>query len=162
MRLAANDVDGAEKAFRRALARDPRDADANAGLGRIQLRRGQVQEAVDSLRASGEAGKADLVALERRLNLDRVSRPDVTALQKAVQALVDRTYRARIVEVPSLAGELKVRVTVAAEGAATLVEVLEDSVHDPDVRACAYWNLRDAAYPPNRPGRFSFAFAFRH
>ena len=62
---------------------------------------------------------------------------------------------------PSLAGDLKVRVTVNPAGEATLVEVLEDTIHDPDVRACAYWNLRDAAYPKNKPGRFTFAFSFR-
>lgn len=161
IRLAAQDWEGAEKALRRALARDPRDAAANAGLGQVCLRRGATQEAVEAFRAAGEAGKGDLAALERRLNLERVNRSDVTLLQRAVQALVDRTYRARLSDVPSLSGVLKVRVTVGPSGAASLVEVLEDSVHDPDVRACAYWNLRDAGYPQNKPGRYSFTFAFR-
>jgi tetratricopeptide (TPR) repeat protein len=161
IRLAAEDWEGAEKALRRSLARDPRDAVANAGLGRVHLRRGEAQEAVAALRAGGEAGRTDLAPLERRLNLDRISRPDLPQLQKAVQALVDRTYRARAAEVPSLSGNIRVRVTVSPAGEATLVEVLEDSIHDADVRACAYWNLRDAAYPQNKPGRFTFAFSFR-
>jgi Tfp pilus assembly protein PilF len=161
IRLASGDWEGAEKALRRSLARDPRDPFANAGLGRVHLRRGEAQEAVAALRAGGEAGKEELAALERRLNLDRVSRPDLGQLQRAVQALVDRTFRARAAEAPSLSGVLRVRVTVGASGEATLVEVLEDSIHDPDVRACAYWNLRDAAYPPKKPGRFTFAFSFR-
>ncbi len=161
IRLEAQDWDGAEKALRRALVRDARDPVANAGLGRVHLHRGETQEAVERLRIAGDAGKAELVALERRLNLDRVSRPDVGQLQKAIQALVDRTYRARATEVPSLGGDIKVRVTVVASGEATVVEVLEDSIHDADVRACAYWNLRDAAYPKNKPGRFTFAFSFR-
>ena len=46
-------------------------------------------------------------------------------------------------------------------GAASAVEILDDSVHDQDVRACAYWNLRDAAFPKDRPGRYTFVFAFR-
>jgi hypothetical protein len=50
---------------------------------------------------------------------------------------------------------------VDAAGGATLVEVLEDSVHDDDVRACAVWNLRDAAYPSAKPGRYSFSFTLR-
>src|SRR6266508_2445699 len=161
MRLATEDWAGAEKAFRRALARDARDPVANAGLGKIHLRRGEAQEAVEVLRIAGDAGKTELVALERRLNLDRVSRPDVGQLQKAVQALVDRTYRTRAAEAQSLAGDLKVRVTVNPAGEATLVELLEDTIHDADVRACAYWNLRDAAYPKAKPGRFTFAFSFR-
>jgi len=161
MRLASQDWEGAEKALRRALARDARDPVANAGLGKIHLRRGELQEAVAVLRVAGDAGKTDLAALERKLNLDRVTRPDVGQLQKAVQTLVDRTYRARAVDVPSLTGDLKVRVTVNPAGEATLVELLEDTIHDSDVRACAYWNLRDAVYPKAKPGRFTFAFSFR-
>ena len=49
-----------------------------------------------------------------------------------------------------------------AEGRiASLVEVLEDSVHDDLIRASAYWNLRDAGYPKGKPGRYSFRFALR-
>jgi len=161
IRLAAGDWDGAEKALRRALARDPKDPFANAGLGKVHLRRGASQEAVEAFRAAGEAGKEELAALEKRLNLERPSRPDIGGLQRAVQALVDRTYRARAAQAMLLSGVLKVRATVGPSGAASLVEVLEDSVHDPDVRACAYWNLRDAAYPQNKPGRYTFVFAFR-
>lgn len=160
MRLSVGDLDGAEKAVRKALASNARDPEANAVLGRIQLQRGASQEAVEALRIAGEPARADLAALERRLNLDRLSRPDVGALQKAVQAAVDRTYRTRAAAVPSLSGDLKVRVTVNPAGEATQVEVLEDTIHDADVRACAYWNLRDAAYPQNRPGRFTFGFSF--
>jgi tetratricopeptide (TPR) repeat protein len=161
IRMAAGDWDGAEKALRRALARDPKDPAANAGLGRVHLRRGAPLDAVEALRAAGDAGKADLVPLERRLNLERVARRDVGAIQKAVQALVDRTYRARAAETAVAAGSLRIRATVGPSGAASLVEILEDTVHDPDVRACAYWNLRDAAYPQKKPGRFTFVFAFR-
>jgi tetratricopeptide (TPR) repeat protein len=161
IRAAAKDWDGAEQAYRRALARDPRDTGAAAGLGRVHLQRGQPQEAVQALRLAGEAGRAELAELERRLNLARLARPDVQQLQRAVQALVDRTYRGRLAEAPALRGALKLRVAVAAGGEVTGVEVLEDTVHDADVRACAYWNLRDAAYPRDRPGRFTFAFAFR-
>jgi tetratricopeptide (TPR) repeat protein len=160
IRIASQDWDGAEKALRRGHARDPRDVAANAGLGQVHLRRGASQDAVEALRAAGDAGKADLAPLERRLNLERLSRPDLRSLQRAVQTLVDRTYRARLAAAPALSGSLRLRVTVGPSGAASLVEVLEDSVNDPDVRACAYWNLRDAAFPPNKPGRYSFSFAF--
>ncbi len=161
IRMAAGDWDGAEKALRRALARDPRDPVANAGLGKVHLRRGATLDAVEALRAAGDAGKADLAQLEKRLNLERVARKDVGAIQKAVQVLVDRTYRTRVAETMVAPGKLKIRATVGPSGAASLVEVLEDTVHDPDVRACAYWNLRDAGYPQKKPGRFTFVFAFR-
>ncbi len=161
MRLSSGDLEGAEKALRKALALAARDPGANAALGKIHLGRGESQEAVEVLRIAGDAGKTDLVALERRLNLDRLSRPDVGELQRAVQSAVDRTFRTRSAQVPSLAGDLKVRVTVNPAGEATQVELLEDTIHDPDVRACAYWNLRDATYPQNKPGRFTFGFSFK-
>ena len=94
---------------------------------------------------------------------------DVASVQASVDAgaklcagaLIEKTYRASLVEWPNIAGALKIRVTVDPNGAATLVEMLEDSLDDPAVRACAYWNLRDAAYPPKKPGRYTFAFALR-
>jgi tetratricopeptide (TPR) repeat protein len=161
IRMAARDYPSAERAYQRVLDARPRDEDANLGMGRIQLARGDAVKAVEALRAAGAPGRGDLAELEKRLNLEKLSRPDIDGLQRAVQVQVDRTYRARLAEVPSLSGTLRIRVSVDGGGAVTLVEVLEDSVHDGDVRACAYWNLRDAAYPTEHPGRFAFSFAFR-
>ena len=160
LRIAAQDWEGAEKALRRALAVDPRDASAQHGLGRVHLARGETLQAIEALRAAGEPGAAELAAVEQRINLKRIAKRDVNALQRAVSAQVDRTFRARTAEEPALAGTLKLRVTVDAAGAATLVEVLEDSLHDGDVRASAYWNLHDATYPSGKPGRYSFTFSF--
>jgi tetratricopeptide (TPR) repeat protein len=161
IRLAADDLEGAEKALRRALARDPKDTKASLALGQVTLRLGKPQEALELLRAAGPDGAAAREALERRLNVEKPVRGEVAAIQRAVGALIDRTYRTRLQELPRLSGRITVRVTADAAGGATLVEVLEDSVHDDDVRACAYWNLRDAAYPANKPGRYSFSFTLR-
>jgi tetratricopeptide (TPR) repeat protein len=161
IRAGSNDLAGAERAYLRALESAPRDAELSLGLGRVLLARGDSQGAVRALRSAGEPGQADLAALSRRLNLERISRPDVAGVQRATLALVQRTFLSRRAEVPSLSGALRVRVTVDASGAATLVEVLEDSVHDADVRATAFWNLSDATYPQDRPGRYSFTFALR-
>jgi tetratricopeptide (TPR) repeat protein len=161
IRLASGDLEGAEKALRRAQARDPKDPKASLALGRVVLQLGRSQEALELLRAAGPEGMGDRQALERRLNVEQPSRGDVAAIQRAVGVRIDRTYRARLKELPRLAGRLGVRVTVDGAGGATLVEVLEDSVHDEDVRACAYWNLRDAAYPAGKPGRYSFSFTLR-
>lgn len=161
LRMEARDWTGAERAWRRVLETAPRDPDASLGMGRIHLARGDAVRAVEALRAAGEPARVELAAVEQRLQLEKLSKADVNALQRAVQARVDKVYRARLAEAPSLSGGLRIRVTVDGAGTATLVEVLEDSVHDDDVRACAYWNLHDATYPTDRPGRYSFAFSFR-
>ncbi len=161
IRLAAGDLDGAERALRRAQARDPKDLKAGLALGRVVLQLGKPKEALELLRGAGAEGAADREALERRLNVEKPARGDVAAIQQKVGVLIDRTYRTRLKELPRLSGRLTVRVTVDGAGGASLVEVLEDSVHDDDVGACAYWNLRDAAYPPNKPGRYSFSFTLR-
>jgi tetratricopeptide (TPR) repeat protein len=161
IRLANGDAAGAEAALRRSLARDPKDGAAQAAIGRLLEKKGDLHAAMEAFRASGEAGNADRAALEQRLNVTALKTSDVGALQKAAGALIEKTYRARLVEWPNLAGTLKIRVTSDPTGVATLVEVLADSVEDPAVRACAYWNLRDASYPPKKQGRYTFAFTLR-
>jgi tetratricopeptide (TPR) repeat protein len=161
IRMEAKDYTGAERAYQRVLDGMPRDEAANLGMGRLHLARGDSLKAVECLRAAGPAGQVELSPLQRRLNLEKLSRPDLGALQKAAQVLVDRTYRSRLADSPSLSGNLRIRVTVDGSGVAGPVEVLEDTVHDDDVRACAYWNLRDATYPAEEPGRYSFTFTFK-
>ena len=56
---------------------------------------------------------------------------------------------------------MKLKVTIDKEGAAGEVEVVEDSLHDDSVLACAYWNLKDAAYPKNKPGKLTFGFELK-
>jgi len=154
-------VAGAETALRRSLTRDPKDVGANVAMGRILEGKKEYQAAIESYRAGADLGKGARAALEQKLNIEPIQKPDLAAIQKAAGALIEKTYRAALVEWPNIAGALKIRVTADANGSATLVEVLEDSIDDPAVRACAYWNLRDAAYPPKKPGRFTFAFTLR-
>jgi tetratricopeptide (TPR) repeat protein len=161
IRGGANDAEGAERALRQAVSRDPKDLQNQLALGRQLARMGRSQEALEHLRAAGEAGAADRAALERKINLVKQTRPDVNALQQSVGTLIDRTYRGRLKDAPRLTGKLVIKVSSDAAGHAAQVEVVEDTLRDEDVRACAYWNLKDAAYPPNKPGRFTFSFALR-
>jgi tetratricopeptide (TPR) repeat protein len=161
IRIAARDQPGAERALRQAVARDPRDPLNHAALGRLLAAAGRSVEALEQLRAAGEATAADREALEKRINLRKLAPGGVAALQQAVGALIDTIYRQRLKELPRLSGKLNFRVTTDASGRAALVEVLDDTLHDEDVRACAYWNLKDASYPAQKPGRSSFSFTLR-
>lgn len=161
LKTVAGDGAGAEAAWGRVLEKAPDDSPARIELARLFQSRGDFTRAVEQLRAAGAAGRAERVALEGRLNIARVSRGSVVQLQRAVEALIYRTYRARVVAAPRLAGTLALRVALDAAGEATAVDVVEDTVHDGALRACAYWNLRDAAYPKKKPGRYTFRFALR-
>lgn len=161
IRIQAKDDAGAERALRQAIARDPKDPLNRAALGRLLAGSGRAVEGLEQLRAAGEAAAADRAALELRLNLKKQTTTDVAALQRAVGGLIDATYRQRLKELPRLSGKLTIRVTTDASGRAALVEVLEDTLHDDDVQACAWWNLKDAAYPAQTPGRSSFSFTLR-
>ncbi len=160
IKIAVRDLEGAQVALEKALERDRADAAAHLWLGRVLATRDDRVRALGELRAAGAAGSADRAMLERELNVERVARDDVQAVQRAVGALIDRTYRARIRESPALSGALALRVTVDGRGAASAVEVIEDTLHDDVLRASAYWNLKDAGYP-KKPGRYAFRFAFR-
>jgi len=161
LRLLAREEAGAEQALRKTLDREPGDAPARLALSRLYLGRGDAVGALRELRAAGEAATAERVQLEKRVHLEKVEGRDLQGVQKAVGRLVDRAYRERLRATPQLGGDLRLRVTVDAAGKATQVDVLEDTVHDGLVRACAYWNLRDASYPKSLPGRLTFAYALR-
>lgn len=161
IRIQANDTAGAERALRQAVSRDEKDLQNHLALGRLLAGSGRVGEGLEHLRAAGDIAAADRAAAEKRINFQKHVTPDVAALQRAVGALIDKTYRQRLKELPRLSGKLTIRVTSDASGRAALVEVLEDTLHDDDVRACAYWNLKDAAYPAQKPGRSSFSFTLR-
>jgi tetratricopeptide (TPR) repeat protein len=161
IRLQALDPAGAERALRQAMARDPKDPQTQLALGRLLAGWGRVGEGLGYLRAAGPPAAADREAAEARINLRRLTTPDVAALQAAGGALIDATYRQRLKELPALSGTVTIRVTTDGSGRATLVEPIEDTLHDDDVQACAYWNLKDAAYPTQKPGRHSFSFTLR-
>lgn len=60
--LAANDLDGAEAAYREALAKAPADADAKAGLGHVGVLRRIGDQPAESIRRAGADRPTDLNA----------------------------------------------------------------------------------------------------
>ncbi len=161
LKLAAGDGPGAEAALKKVLGRDPRDAASRRSLGRLLEKRGDAVEAIRHYREAGEPARAEREALEKVVNVEKIPRGEVQALQQAVGRLIDRTYRKRLEQDGALKGVVQLRVSADAAGAATHVEVIGDSVRDGHVLACAYWNLRDASYPKGRAGRYTFKFDLR-
>jgi tetratricopeptide (TPR) repeat protein len=161
LRLLAGDGPGAEAALRKVLDRDPRDAASHRSLGRLLEKRGEAVGAIRHYREAGQPARAEREALEKAINVEKIPRGEVQALQRTVGRLLDRTYRKRLEQQGALKGVVQLRVSADAAGAATQVEVIGDSVRDGFVLACAYWNLRDASYPKGRAGRYTFKFDLR-
>lgn len=161
LRIEARDEAGAEQALKKTLDREPGDAASRIALSRLHLSRGDAVGALRELRAAGEPATAERVGLEKRIHLEKVDGKDPQAVQRAVGKLVDRAFRERLRAAPGLGGDLRLRVSLDAAGKAAQVDVVEDTVHDGIVRACAYWNLRDASYPKNLPGRLTFSWTLR-
>jgi putative thioredoxin len=67
---AAGVAEGDEEALRKALELDPRNAEAKRGLGRLLLRRGEAEEALELLEPAGGDFLADALAARARLQLE--------------------------------------------------------------------------------------------
>ena len=68
--LSNNDLDGAEAAYREALAKAPADADAKAGLGQVGLLRRIGSQSADAIRAAAANAPGDLDAQMLVADLD--------------------------------------------------------------------------------------------
>lgn len=154
---AKGNLEGAEKRYLEATARDPKRAYAQVALARVKVKRGLWHEAVDAYRAAmqGEGpsvaeAKTEGAALEKKLDLGRPARGDVNAIYGNVAYTLNTFYAKRKREKPALAGEIKLRVKVDATGKVKAVEVVSDTAGDPALLAHAYFGVKDAVYPKKR------------
>ncbi len=157
-RLSTGADEGATRvAWDAVLALDDANGPANAWLGRRALGKGELDLAMRHLRRANEAGVADVAAALGTLSttLQLASPPldgrkAVGALASRVLGIAGKVAAERRKQRPVPLGKVVVKVSVAKDGRASNVTVLEDSVGDPVVAASVIWNLRDAAYPPTR------------
>ncbi|QDK35132.1 cellulose biosynthesis protein BcsC [Sphingomonas sp. IC081] len=99
--IEKGDLDGAASQFQRALAVNPRDADALGGLGIVRLRQSRFAESADLLGQASRLGRAEqwssgLAAARFFAGLgearDALARGDLTAAQTTAEALVHSGY----------------------------------------------------------------------
>ncbi|MHB8417304.1 MAG: tetratricopeptide repeat protein [Myxococcales bacterium] len=147
----AGDAKAAARDYQRAVALNGKDGEARLALARLQVASGQLSDAIGSLRAV-VAAKPDvapeLQALQEQVGLSK--RPiggSVVAINAALQKELVGLYRSLLGKKPSLAGRLRLRVVVKADGSVESEELLDDSVGDPELAANLYWNAHDAHFP---------------
>ncbi|HUB09905.1 MAG TPA: tetratricopeptide repeat protein, partial [Myxococcales bacterium] len=161
LELKAGDAKAAAHEYQRAVALNAKDLEAQLALARLQAAAGALREAIGGYRAviAGKPeAKPELEALEAQAQLAK--RPLAGSLLKINSALgaeLDKLYRALLEKKPQLAGQLRLRVVVRADGTVEQEELLDDSVGDPRLAANLYWNAHDAHFP-HADGKYVFKF----
>ncbi len=154
LKLAANDLEGAQAQYLVALERDPKRAATLVELAKLKLKLGGQYEAIERYREASkldgpaaDLAKTELAKLENEIRLPkRPARGTVDAIYNSVATSLDSLYGERKKANPKLAGDLKLRVRVAATGAVQGVDLIGDTVGDPVLAAHAYFALRDADF----------------
>lgn len=157
LKLAKKDLEGAEGQLLEVLARDPKRADAQLELAKCKIERGVPHEALEHLRAaaaidsSNADTKAQIVKLEADFKLPKAqAKGNANNIFWSVASSLDKFYAERRAAKPALAGKMKIRVRIAADGRVEGVDVLDDAVKDSLLLGHVYFRLRDAAFPKGK------------
>jgi tetratricopeptide (TPR) repeat protein len=153
LRAEAKDPANAELALVEAVSREPRRVDAQLELAKLKLAQGDLPQALEHFRAAKAVapGNAEALAgvekLETTFKLRKSQlKGNVNGIYWAVSASLDKLYAERRAAAPALAGKLKLKVRLNAQGTADGVDVLEDTLRDPVLLGHVYFSLRDAEY----------------
>jgi tetratricopeptide (TPR) repeat protein len=154
LKLAANDLEGAQAQYLAALERNPKRAETLVELAKLKLKTNAHFEAIERYRQAAklegpaaEQAKAELAKLEAEIKLaKRPAHGSVDAIYNSVASSLDALYAEHKRSNPPLAGELKLRVRVAADGQVQGIDVIGDTVGDPVLTSHAYFALRDAEF----------------
>jgi tetratricopeptide (TPR) repeat protein len=153
LRYAKKDYEGAEGQWLEALARDPKLVAAHEGLAKSKLEQGRLHEALEEYRAAvaldatRTADAEEAARLEKAFHLPaRKPKGKVDNVFWSVHASLTKFFDEKKLRHPALEGKYRVRVRLGDDSAVKGVDVLEDSVKDPELLGHVYFGLRDAEY----------------
>lgn len=154
---AGEHLEEAEGYLRDALDRAPGRADAWLELARLLSRVQRPREAFEAYREaalrgdSSEERRREQEALAQAMKLPKSpASGDVDRIYRKVSSSLFALYAERKAAQPGLHGSLKLRVRVGADGRASDVEVIEDTVEDPLLAGHVYFALKDAVFPKQK------------
>jgi tetratricopeptide (TPR) repeat protein len=150
---AKKNHEGAVGHLLEAQARDGKRADVQVRLAQVKLAMELPWEALEAYRAAlaldpaNATAKSEVDRLQGEFKLPKKpAKGNVNNVYWAVSANLDKVYRERVAMKGAIAGKLRVRVRISADGVSEGVDVLEDSVKDPALLGHVYFALKDAAY----------------
>ncbi len=155
------DLPGALADLRKAFDKVPNDPDLGLRLAALSVKAGALSDAIALYRRFVESkpeAKPALVALEEQVGLAKKPiKGNVGQINGALLTELNRLYRLLLKKQPSLAGTLKLRVSVNEQGTATDEEWIEDTTRSPELAANLLWNAHGAHYPA-LSARYVFKF----
>lgn len=158
------DTGSALRDYKKAVAANPKDGDSKLALARLAVTSGQLTAAIGAFRdvvAVKPEAKAELDGLEAQAELSKKPiEGSVVKINTQLGAQLNKLYRTLLGAKPALAGQLRLRVVVKADGTIAQEEFLQDTVGDPQLAANLYWNAHDAHYPAGDKG-YVFTFALK-
>lgn len=154
LKLAKKDLEGAEGQWLEVIARDPKAVQARERIAKLRLEQGSKHLALEEYRlaAAMDPSRADIAAEVERFTKEfklpkKMPKGGVNNVYWAVQWSLGRFFEEKKKTAPGLAGAFKLKVRVNADGKAIGLEVVEDTLKDPDLLAHAWFCLADAEYP---------------
>ncbi|MBL8912635.1 MAG: tetratricopeptide repeat protein [Archangium sp.] len=153
LRFARKDFEGAEGQWLEALARDPKLVVPHEGIAKSKLEQQKPHEALEELRQvlALDATRTESATLAAKLEADfklpaRKPRGKLDNVYWNVQASLAKYFDLKKAAKPALEGKYRIRVRLGADSKVKGVDVLEDTVKDPDLLGHVYFGLRDAEY----------------
>jgi Tfp pilus assembly protein PilF len=151
--VTAKDLGAAEVQLREALKREPARPEVLSRLARLHLDQGLTVDALElyrkllSLQPEDAALKAQVDALEAGFKLPKKPlRAGVQNVYWILSASLDKLYAERRVARPGLAGKVRVKLKIGADGTVSALEILEDTLQDQPLLGHIAFTLRDATY----------------
>lgn len=151
---ARKDLEGAEAQLLEASARAPSRADLKLKLGRLRAKRSNLKDAIEAYREAVAAPEGqtpeieqERAALEAQVGLtNQRARGSVEAVNAAISRGLNKFYLLRLAERPELGGVIRAKARISADGQARSVEIVEDTIGDPQLTAHVYFAIKDAHY----------------
>ncbi|MGC4116025.1 MAG: tetratricopeptide repeat protein [Myxococcales bacterium] len=160
IRKAESDTEGAETALRQAAERTPDDPAIQLAIARLVAAKEDLVASIEAFRTAKAKGAAEaeqeLKDLEAKANLGPQIVGDPNKVYGAVGARLNKLFQDLQKTNPAVGGKLRARVTIGADGTASAVEMLENTVNENGLTAFVYFSLKDAKYPKKSTPTFEF------
>lgn len=153
LRLARKDYEGAEGQWLEALARDPKLVSAQLGMAHAHLEQGLLTDALLNFRQALKLDPAQPEALAKSTELEarfrlpkRKPKGKADNVFWAVHANLLKFFEEKQAANRELEGRMRLRVRINQDNQVTAVDVLEDTLKDPELLGNVYFGLFDSEF----------------